>query len=86
MKTKKVRLMIEAEVDVAEGFTDAEYAKTAVGYLVKILLMSSGQCDGNRGLVFDLVDGQVSYQKPRPILGTHEIIEDDGGVYLLDGH
>lgn len=84
--TRRVRLMIEAEVDEADGFTDEEYRKAAVGYLVKILLMSGGEYRESRGLVFRLTEGRVSYKKPRAILGTYEIVEDEDGVYLLDGH
>jgi hypothetical protein len=85
-KTRKVHLLVEAEVDEAEGFTDQDYRKIAVGILMKTMLGPADGYDEKRGLVFNLKDGDVSFQKPKPLLGTVEIVEEDGGVYLLDGH
>jgi hypothetical protein len=85
-KTKKVWLLVEAEVDEAEGFTDEEYGKIAVGWLMTSMVLSADDCTRERGLVVHLKDGDVSFQKPRPIMGMYEIVEDGRGVYLLDGH
>jgi hypothetical protein len=80
-KTRKIHLLVEAEVDEAEGFTDQNYRKIAAGILMKTMLGPADGYDEKRGLVFNLKDGDVSFQKPNPLPGTPEAIDVGGGVY-----
>jgi hypothetical protein len=82
-ETKKVHLLVEAEVDVADGFDGKDYNKIAAGALSYALYGSFPVEYENQRFVIHLEDGRVAFKDPRPILSVNEIVEDDGGVYLF---
>lgn len=77
-KRTKVYLLIEAEVDDLEGFTGLELGKVAVGMIMKSMVVAADDYD-KRGLVFNLAEGDVAFQKPRVITNSLRITEDGKG-------
>jgi hypothetical protein len=59
----KVKLMVEAEVDRQDGFTDEEYANVAKGILTKAMWETANTAREDFW-VYCLVDGEVAFKNP----------------------